>query len=258
MFSRMLHSGVEPELVEIDRYIIVANVDKPTIGKILQICWSPVEMVTGNLKICIRREVRKGVAEPHNVGILPESEHYVKIIVNFLVDSPPHNFKIIATHKAEFSVVIITVLSGMDVLISTSQVQGAPQISAKQATFSSNCDATTNATGRSAVDVETNTVRTPQQNRHPQQSRCDASVQSVDDVRSSGKTVRSRDRPPPPERKTSLITAYEEQVKEKLFLRKKAQDQKASFRDAILEDRRQAREQRESQNSGRDRSYAQG
>ncbi|KAL3701556.1 hypothetical protein R1sor_019578 [Riccia sorocarpa] len=102
-----------------------------------------------------------------------------------------------------------------------------------------------NQTGRSAVDVETNAVRTPQQNRRPQQSRGDASVQSVDDVRSSGKTVRSRDRPPPPERKTSFITAYEEQVKEKLFLRKETQDQKASFRDAILEDRRQAREQRE-------------
>ncbi|KAL3680853.1 hypothetical protein R1sor_023809 [Riccia sorocarpa] len=58
-----------------------------------------------------------------------------------------------------------------------------------------------NQTGRSAVDVETNAVRTPQQNRRPQQSRGDASVQSVDDVRSSGKTVRSRDRPPPPERK---------------------------------------------------------
>ncbi|KAL3690092.1 hypothetical protein R1sor_016401 [Riccia sorocarpa] len=102
-----------------------------------------------------------------------------------------------------------------------------------------------NQTGRSAVDVETNAVPTPQQNRRPQQSRSDASVQSVDDVRSSGKTVRSRDRPPPPERKTSLITAYEEQVKEKLFLRKEAQDQKANFRDAILEDRRQAREHRE-------------
>ncbi|KAL3689471.1 hypothetical protein R1sor_015780 [Riccia sorocarpa] len=117
-----------------------------------------------------------------------------------------------------------------------------------------------NQTGRSSVDVETNMVRTPQQNRRPQQSRGDASVQSVDDVRSSGKTVRSRDRPPPPERKTSLITAYEEQVKEKLFLKKEAQDQKADFMDAILEDRRQAREQREreSQNSGRDRSYVQG
>ncbi|KAL3701307.1 hypothetical protein R1sor_019329 [Riccia sorocarpa] len=102
-----------------------------------------------------------------------------------------------------------------------------------------------NQTGRSAVDVETNAVRTPQQNRVPQQSRGDASVQSVDDVRSSGKTVRSKDRPPPSERKTSLITAYEEQVKEKLVLRKEAQYQKASFRDAILEDRRQAREQRE-------------
>ncbi|KAL3701352.1 hypothetical protein R1sor_019374 [Riccia sorocarpa] len=68
---------------------------------------------------------------------------------------------------------------------------------------------------------------------------------SVDDVRSSGKTVRPRDRGAPPERRTSLITAYEEQVKEKLVLRKEAQDQKASFRDAILEDRRQVREQRE-------------
>ncbi|KAL3701023.1 hypothetical protein R1sor_019045 [Riccia sorocarpa] len=74
-----------------------------------------------------------------------------------------------------------------------------------------------NQIGRSAVDVETN----------------------------AWKTVRSRDRPPPPERRTSLITAYEEQVKEKLFLRKEAQDQKANFRDAILEDRRQAREQRD-------------
>ncbi|KAL3688710.1 hypothetical protein R1sor_015019 [Riccia sorocarpa] len=102
-----------------------------------------------------------------------------------------------------------------------------------------------NQTGRSAVDVETNAVPTPEQNRRPQQSRGDASVQSIEDVRSSGKIVRSRDRPPPPERKTSLITAYEEQVKEKLVLRKETQDQKASFRDAILEDRRQAREQRE-------------
>ncbi|KAL3681867.1 hypothetical protein R1sor_024823 [Riccia sorocarpa] len=102
-----------------------------------------------------------------------------------------------------------------------------------------------NQSGRSAVDVETNAVPTLEQNRRPQQRRDDASAQSVEDVRSSGKTVRSRDRPPPPERKMSLITAYEEQVKEKLVLRKEAQDQKASFRDAILEDRRQAREQRE-------------
>ncbi|KAL3685495.1 hypothetical protein R1sor_003517 [Riccia sorocarpa] len=87
-----------------------------------------------------------------------------------------------------------------------------------------------NQTGRSAVDVETNAVSAPQQNRRPQ---------------SSGKTVRSRDRAPPPERRTSLITTYEEQVKEKLVPRKEAQDQKASFRDAILGDRRQAREHRE-------------
>ncbi|KAL3697721.1 hypothetical protein R1sor_011797 [Riccia sorocarpa] len=103
----------------------------------------------------------------------------------------------------------------------------------------------TASTGRSTLDVETNAGPTPEQNRLPQQRRGDASVQSVEDVRSSGNTVRSRDRPPPPERKTSLITAYEEQVKEKLVLRKEAQDQKTSFRDAILEDRRQAREQRE-------------
>ncbi|KAL3690505.1 hypothetical protein R1sor_016814 [Riccia sorocarpa] len=102
-----------------------------------------------------------------------------------------------------------------------------------------------NQIGRSAVDVEANTARTPQQNRNPEQSRGDPSVQSVDDVRSKGKTVRSGDRALPPERKTALITAYEEQVKEKLILRKEAQDQKASFRDAILEDRLQAREQRE-------------
>ncbi|KAL3683048.1 hypothetical protein R1sor_001070 [Riccia sorocarpa] len=82
-------------------------------------------------------------------------------------------------------------------------------------------------------------------NQTAPQSRGDASVQSVDDVRSSGKTVRSKDRPPPPEHKTSLISAYEEQVKEKLVLKKEAQYQKASFRNAILEDRRQAREQRE-------------
>ncbi|KAL3699776.1 hypothetical protein R1sor_017798 [Riccia sorocarpa] len=104
-----------------------------------------------------------------------------------------------------------------------------------------------NQTGRSAVDVEANAAPTPQQNRRPQQSRGDPNVQSVDDVRSSGKTVRSRDRAPPPERKSSLIIAYEEHayVKEKLVLRKEAQDQKASFRDAILEDRRQAREEKE-------------
>ncbi|KAL3697083.1 hypothetical protein R1sor_011159 [Riccia sorocarpa] len=58
-----------------------------------------------------------------------------------------------------------------------------------------------------------------------------------------GKNNRSRNRPPPPKRKTVLIIVYEEQVKEKL--RKETQDQKVSFGDTILEDRRQAREQRE-------------
>ncbi|KAL3677487.1 hypothetical protein R1sor_027435 [Riccia sorocarpa] len=90
-------------------------------------------------------------------------------------------------------------------------------------------------------------TRSEHHNRTGARSKAEAhaSVQSIDDVRSSGKTVRSRDRPPPPERKTSLITAYEEQEKEKLILRKEAQDQKGNFRDVILEDRRQAREQRE-------------
>ncbi|KAL3683931.1 hypothetical protein R1sor_001953 [Riccia sorocarpa] len=72
----------------------------------------------------------------------------------------------------------------------------------------------------------------------------DPNVQSVDDVRSR-KTVRSRDRALPQERKSSLITTYEEQLKERLVLRKEAQDQKSNFWDAILEDRRHARKQRE-------------
>ncbi|KAL3681292.1 hypothetical protein R1sor_024248 [Riccia sorocarpa] len=42
----------------------------------------------------------------------------------------------------------------------------------------------------------------------------------------------------------SAVDVETNAVKEKLVLRKEAQDQKASFRDAILEDRRQAREQR--------------
>ncbi|KAL3701028.1 hypothetical protein R1sor_019050 [Riccia sorocarpa] len=50
-----------------------------------------------------------------------------------------------------------------------------------------------NQTARSMVDVEANTAQIPQQNRRPQQSRGDTSIQSVDDVRSSGKTVKSRD-----------------------------------------------------------------
>ncbi|KAL3699838.1 hypothetical protein R1sor_017860 [Riccia sorocarpa] len=81
-------------------------------------------------------------------------------------------------------------------------------------------------------------------NRTDARSKAEA-MQACSWSKMSGLAERSRDRPPPPERKTSLITAYEEQVKEKLVLRKEVQDQKASFRDAILEDRRQAREQRE-------------
>ncbi|KAL3690806.1 hypothetical protein R1sor_004457 [Riccia sorocarpa] len=60
-------------------------------------------------------------------------------------------------------------------------------------------------------------------------------------MRSSGRRG-GRDRPPPPERKNFLISAYEDQVKEKLILRKAAQEHKICFRDAILIDMRQARE----------------
>ncbi|KAL3691501.1 hypothetical protein R1sor_005152 [Riccia sorocarpa] len=110
-----------------------------------------------------------------------------------------------------------------------------------------------NQTGHSAVDVESNAVRTPQQNQRPQQSRGDASVQSVDDVKSSGKTVRSRDRPPPPKRKTSLITAYEEQVKENCSSGKRPKIRRpiSGTRSWMIGDMPENRE-RESQNSGRD------
>ncbi|KAL3679925.1 hypothetical protein R1sor_022881 [Riccia sorocarpa] len=48
---------------------------------------------------------------------------------------------------------------------------------------------------------------------------------------------RSRD-----ERKNSLISTYEDQAKEKLVLRKTAQEHKVTFRDAIVDDRRYDRE----------------
>ncbi|KAL3679717.1 hypothetical protein R1sor_022673 [Riccia sorocarpa] len=76
-------------------------------------------------------------------------------------------------------------------------------------------------------------------------SRGGVSQHSGEDLRSSGRDRPprpSRDRPPTGERKNSLISAYEDQVKEKLVLRKAAQEHKVIFRDAILDDRRQARE----------------
>ncbi|KAL3687880.1 hypothetical protein R1sor_014189 [Riccia sorocarpa] len=78
-----------------------------------------------------------------------------------------------------------------------------------------------NQTALSAVDVEANADEIPIENQRLQQSRGGASVHSVDDVRSSGKSRGSRDRPHGSERKTSLITTYEEQVKENLILRKR-------------------------------------
>ncbi|KAL3702074.1 hypothetical protein R1sor_020096 [Riccia sorocarpa] len=76
-------------------------------------------------------------------------------------------------------------------------------------------------------------------------SRRGVSQHSGEDLRSSGRDRRprpGRDRPPTGERKNSLISAYEEQVKEKLVLRKAAQEHKVAFMDAILDDRRQTRE----------------
>ncbi|KAL3687144.1 hypothetical protein R1sor_013453 [Riccia sorocarpa] len=76
-------------------------------------------------------------------------------------------------------------------------------------------------------------------------SRGGVSQHSGEDLRSSGRDRSpqpGRDRPPTCNRKNSLISAYEEQVKEKLVLGKAAQEHKVTFRDAILDDRRQARE----------------
>ncbi|KAL3691822.1 hypothetical protein R1sor_005473 [Riccia sorocarpa] len=76
-------------------------------------------------------------------------------------------------------------------------------------------------------------------------SRGGVSQHSGEDLRSSGRDRPSRpgrDRPPTCDRKNSLISTYEEEVKEKLVLQKAAQEHKVTFRDAILDDRRQARE----------------
>ncbi|KAL3687067.1 hypothetical protein R1sor_013376 [Riccia sorocarpa] len=82
---------------------------------------------------------------------------------------------------------------------------------------------------RSAVDVEANMAQIPQENQRPQQSRGGASVQSVDDVRSSRKSRGSRDRLLPPERKTFLITTYEEQVKEIIGLEESCSRSEGKF-----------------------------
>ncbi|KAL3684885.1 hypothetical protein R1sor_002907 [Riccia sorocarpa] len=98
-----------------------------------------------------------------------------------------------------------------------------------------------NQTARSALDVDDEPPEVRVGNARQVPSRGVGSQHSGEDMRSSGRRG-GRDKPPPPERKNSLISAYEEQVKEKLILRKAAQEHKICFRDAILIDRRQARE----------------
>ncbi|KAL3681580.1 hypothetical protein R1sor_024536 [Riccia sorocarpa] len=98
-----------------------------------------------------------------------------------------------------------------------------------------------NQTAQSALDIEDEQPEILVGNARQVPSRGGGSQQSGEDMRSSGRGG-GRDRPPPPERKNSLISAYEDQVKEKLILRKAAQEHKISFRDAIMDDSRQARE----------------
>ncbi|KAL3677214.1 hypothetical protein R1sor_027162 [Riccia sorocarpa] len=98
-----------------------------------------------------------------------------------------------------------------------------------------------NQTARSALDVDDEPPEVRAGNARQVPSRGVGSQHSGEDMRSSGRRD-GRDKPPPPERKNSLISAYEEQVKEKLILRKAAQEHKICFRDEILIDRRQARE----------------
>ncbi|KAL3693808.1 hypothetical protein R1sor_007459 [Riccia sorocarpa] len=96
-------------------------------------------------------------------------------------------------------------------------------------------------TVRSALDIEDEQPEILVGNARQVPSKGGGSQHSGEDMRSSGHRG-GRDRPSPPERKNSLISAYENQVKEKLILRKAVQEHKISFRDAILDDRRQARE----------------
>ncbi|KAL3683128.1 hypothetical protein R1sor_001150 [Riccia sorocarpa] len=102
-----------------------------------------------------------------------------------------------------------------------------------------------NQTARSALDVEDPQPEVEAPNVPQAPSRGGVSQHSGEELRSSGRDRPprpGRDRPPTGERKNSLISAYEDQVKEKLVLRKAAQEHKVTFRDAILDDRRQARE----------------
>ncbi|KAL3675879.1 hypothetical protein R1sor_025827 [Riccia sorocarpa] len=69
--------------------------------------------------------------------------------------------------------------------------------------------------------------------------------QTTENVVCTGTRNGRLDKQPQPDRKTSLISAYEKSVKEKNCLRKTSQQSKASFRDAVLEEKRLAREAQE-------------
>ncbi|KAL3685795.1 hypothetical protein R1sor_003817 [Riccia sorocarpa] len=102
-----------------------------------------------------------------------------------------------------------------------------------------------NQIARSALDVEDPQPEVEAPNVPKAPNKGGVSQHSSEDLRSSGRDRPprlGRDRPPTGERKNSLISAYEDQVKEKLVLRKAAQEHKVTFRDAILDDRRHARE----------------
>ncbi|KAL3687634.1 hypothetical protein R1sor_013943 [Riccia sorocarpa] len=209
-----------------------ANVDPPTVGDV----GLPAELIFDDRDLCQDSQAafQFSGADPMLSGDEEEAADREEEPIDLSKDDEVDNQAAHAADAGEFFFeTAMPDVTGGDAFYQTARAakDGGPEMG--------------NQTSRSTVDVETNAVPTPEQNRRSQQSRGDASAQSIEDVRSSGKTVRSRDRPPPPERKTSIITAYEEQVKEKLVLRKEAQNQKASFRDAIFEDRRQAREQRE-------------
>ncbi|KAL3693881.1 hypothetical protein R1sor_007532 [Riccia sorocarpa] len=208
-----------------------ANIEPPAVGD----TGLPADMVFDVRDLCqdSQHVFSRHAADPLLSGDEEETADREEESIDLLEDDEVDNQTAPVADGDDFFQTAMHDVTGVDKLYQTARADedGGPEME--------------NQTARSAVDVEANAAQTSQQNRRPQQSRGDVSVQSVDDVMSSGKTIRSRDRPSPPERKTSLITAYEEQVKEKLVLKKEAQDQKASFRDAILEDRRHAREQRE-------------
>ncbi|KAL3698190.1 hypothetical protein R1sor_012266 [Riccia sorocarpa] len=119
-----------------------------------------------------------------------------------------------------------------------------------------------NQAARSALDVEDPQLEVEAPNVPQAPNRGGVNQHSSEDLRSSGRDRPprpGRDRPPTGEQKNSLISAYEEQVKKKLVLRKAAQEHKVTFRDAILDAQKTGpRSQADIQNGGSLRSGAQG